>query len=130
MAYEMSTEFAPVLRDRMHYFSTDPRWVGGGLLHGDFECRLLAETLPCVQRRPRWADLCHLFRIAARQGGSTARVSRSPPPARRSADTLTRVRGEVSELKNVMVDNIEKVRRGGGGTGGPVQLAVWGAGGT
>ncbi|PSC71039.1 vesicle-associated membrane 714 isoform A [Micractinium conductrix] len=50
VAYEMSTEFAPVLRDRMHYFSTDPR-----------------------------------------------------------ADTLTRVRGEVSELKNVMVDNIEKV---------------------
>lgn len=25
------------------------------------------------------------------------------------ADTLTRVRGEVADLKNVMVDNIEKV---------------------
>ncbi len=29
-----------------------------------------------------------------------------------SADTLTRVRGEVTDLKNVMVDNIEKVGRG------------------
>ena len=29
VAYEMSTEFAPVLRDRMHYFNTDPRWVRG-----------------------------------------------------------------------------------------------------
>lgn len=28
------------------------------------------------------------------------------------ADTLARVRGEVGELKNVMVDNIEKVRWG------------------
>ena len=27
----------------------------------------------------------------------------------RRADTLSRVRGEVTELKNVMVDNIEKV---------------------
>jgi vesicle-associated membrane protein 7 len=25
VAYEMSTEFGPVLRDRMHYFNTDPR---------------------------------------------------------------------------------------------------------
>lgn len=50
VAYEMNTEFAPVLRDRMHFFNTDPR-----------------------------------------------------------ADTLGRVRGEVVELKNVMVDNIEKV---------------------
>ncbi|PRW57246.1 vesicle-associated membrane 714 [Chlorella sorokiniana] len=50
IAYEMNSEFAPLLRDRMHYFNTDPR-----------------------------------------------------------ADTLTRVRGEVTDLKNVMVDNIEKV---------------------
>lgn len=50
VAYEMNTEFAPTLRDRMHFFNTDPR-----------------------------------------------------------ADTLSRVRGEVVELKNVMVDNIEKV---------------------
>lgn len=50
VAYEMNTEFSPVLRDRMHFFNTDPR-----------------------------------------------------------ADIVTRVRGEVVELKNVMVDNIEKV---------------------
>ncbi len=28
IAYEMNSEFAPLLRDRMHYFNTDPRWVG------------------------------------------------------------------------------------------------------
>lgn len=31
VAYEMSTEFAPVLRDRMRFFSTDPRWAAGWL---------------------------------------------------------------------------------------------------
>lgn len=31
VAYEMNTEFAPVLRERMRYFNTDPRWgVGWG----------------------------------------------------------------------------------------------------
>jgi hypothetical protein len=25
VAYEMNTEFAPTLRDRMHFFNTDPR---------------------------------------------------------------------------------------------------------
>lgn len=29
VAYEMNTEFAPVLRDRMHFFNTDPRWEEG-----------------------------------------------------------------------------------------------------
>ena len=35
IAYEMNSEFAPVLRDRMHYFNTDPRCGGGwGWSHG------------------------------------------------------------------------------------------------
>ena len=29
IAYEMNSDFAPVLRDRMHYFNTDPRCGGG-----------------------------------------------------------------------------------------------------
>ena len=27
VAYECNTDFAPVLRDRIHFFNTDPRWV-------------------------------------------------------------------------------------------------------
>lgn len=34
IAYEMNSEFAPVLRDRMHYFNTDPR-CGRGLGAGE-----------------------------------------------------------------------------------------------
>lgn len=34
IAYEMNSEFAPVLRDRMHYFNTDPR-CGRGLWAGE-----------------------------------------------------------------------------------------------
>lgn len=40
----------------------------------------------------------------------------------RRADTLSRVRGEVGELKSVMVDNIEKVRAGRG----PPLRPFWG----
>lgn len=34
VAYEMNTEYAPVLRDRMRFFNTDPRWVPMALVGG------------------------------------------------------------------------------------------------
>ncbi len=51
-AYELNTEFAPVLAQRMDYFSNDP-----------------------------------------------------------NADTINRVRGGINEVKNIMIENIEKVHR-------------------